>query len=268
MSVISGSLRKLAIRRGGTSGSWEDVAHIISDSWNTQTDFAETTTRENNGFKSFIPTALSSTIEASGLIFQDSDLTGKIGYKTLKEVQEAFEKVEYRLQILNEDYTYYGNMYVANVGDAAEVSGLLEYSISFQLTDKPVLLGDNQAPTAPLLSVTDTDIITPSVSLSWTVSTDDVGVVGYEMRKADSTTQTIFDLGNVNEWTDFGVMQLGSYSYNVRAYDAAGNYSEWSNKKFVVIRLPLGPGEQKYPILQEDGNLILTEDNVTIIREG
>ncbi|MFI5976098.1 cellulase family glycosylhydrolase [Streptomyces sp. NPDC051452] len=80
--------------------------------------------------------------------------------------------------------------------------------------------GDTTAPSTPAaLKVTATTA--SSVSLSWSASTDDTGVVGYDVYrgagKAGSVTGTSF--------TDTGLTADTRYDYTVRARDAAGNVS-------------------------------------------
>ncbi|MFG2594343.1 glycoside hydrolase family 6 protein [Streptomyces sp. NPDC048462] len=79
---------------------------------------------------------------------------------------------------------------------------------------------DTQAPTAPT-GVTVTAKTSGSVSLSWTASTDDTGVTGYDVfrggAKVGSTTTT--------SYTDTGLTASTAYSYTVKAKDAAGNVS-------------------------------------------
>ncbi|MEU6402489.1 cellulase family glycosylhydrolase [Streptomyces sp. NPDC046985] len=80
--------------------------------------------------------------------------------------------------------------------------------------------GDTKAPSTPTgLKVTGTTA--SSVSLSWTASTDDTGVAGYDVyrgaAKAGSSTGTSF--------TDTGLTAGARYDYTVRARDAAGNTS-------------------------------------------
>ncbi|MFI6946493.1 glycoside hydrolase family 6 protein [Streptomyces sp. NPDC050422] len=79
---------------------------------------------------------------------------------------------------------------------------------------------DTQAPTAPA-GVTVTAKTSGSVSLSWTASTDDTGVTGYDVFrggvKVGSSTTT--------SYTDSGLAASTAYSYTVKAKDAAGNVS-------------------------------------------
>ncbi|MEV0714475.1 DUF4832 domain-containing protein [Asanoa sp. NPDC050611] len=83
--------------------------------------------------------------------------------------------------------------------------------------------GDCTAPGAPVLSSsgkTDT-----SVSLSWSGSTDNVGVTGYEVFRGS----TLVGSPTGTSYTDNGLAASTAYSYSVRARDAAGNRSVASN---------------------------------------
>jgi hypothetical protein len=79
---------------------------------------------------------------------------------------------------------------------------------------------DTTAPTVPT-GLTVTGTTSSSASLSWTASTDNVGVAGYDVyrgaAKVGTATGTAF--------TDSGLSASTSYGYTVDAYDAAGNVS-------------------------------------------
>ncbi|MCO5970842.1 glycosyl hydrolase family 18 protein [Actinoallomurus soli] len=80
--------------------------------------------------------------------------------------------------------------------------------------------GDTSPPTAPTgLRVTGTT--SSSISLSWTASTDDVGVTGYRVYEGSTvvatTTSTSATIG--------GLAASSSHTYSVTARDAAGNES-------------------------------------------
>ncbi len=67
---------------------------------------------------------------------------------------------------------------------------------------------------------------TPSVILNWTASTDNVAVTGYTIYRNGSMIATVS--GSTATYTDTNVVQAGSYSYTVNAFDAAGNHSAQS----------------------------------------
>ncbi|MGW4381471.1 cellulase family glycosylhydrolase [Kitasatospora sp. NPDC004531] len=80
--------------------------------------------------------------------------------------------------------------------------------------------GDTQAPSVPGgLAVTGTTA--SSVSLSWSASTDNTGVTGYDVYRGG--TKVASTAGT--SYTDSGLSAATTYSWTVRAKDAAGNVS-------------------------------------------
>ncbi|GLX01681.1 glycosyl hydrolase family 18 protein [Microtetraspora sp. NBRC 16547] len=83
---------------------------------------------------------------------------------------------------------------------------------------------DTTPPTAPgNLQVTGTT--TSTASLSWTASTDNVGVTGYNVYRGTTLVTTVTG----TSYTDTGLTAATSYTYTVKARDAAGNLSPASN---------------------------------------
>jgi subtilisin family serine protease len=84
--------------------------------------------------------------------------------------------------------------------------------------------GDTEAPTAPT-NLASANITTGSFTLSWSASSDNEGVAGYDVFQngaaIGSTANTSY---NVN-----GLSSATTYSYYVKAKDAAGNVSAASN---------------------------------------
>jgi len=76
-----------------------------------------------------------------------------------------------------------------------------------------------------------------SVNLSWTASTDNVGVSGYRIRRGGTQIGT----SATTSYTDNTVSGSTSYSYTVSAYDAAGNTSEQSTPADVTTPDTLAP---------------------------
>ncbi|CAK4870504.1 unnamed protein product [Aphanomyces euteiches] len=82
--------------------------------------------------------------------------------------------------------------------------------------------GDTQAPTAP------TNLASPSktsttVNLTWTASTDNVGVTGYDIYRGATLAGSVN--GTTTTFTDTGLTASTAYSYTVKAKDAALNVS-------------------------------------------
>ena len=71
--------------------------------------------------------------------------------------------------------------------------------------------------------------VTGGVSLTWTASTDNVGVAGYHVyRSTDGTQGPIVATVTGTNWLDSTVTQGVRYTYAVAAFDAAGNVSSRS----------------------------------------
>lgn len=90
--------------------------------------------------------------------------------------------------------------------------------------------GDTQAPTAPT-NVKATASSYNTVALTWTASTDNVGVTGYTILR---DTVPIATVGKVTSYSDATLSANTTYSYQVQAFDAAGNKSAASSKVSVT----------------------------------
>src|SRR5438874_4554532 len=89
---------------------------------------------------------------------------------------------------------------------------------------------DTQPPTAPG-NLTATAVSGSQINLSWTASTDDVGVTGYPVERCQGPGCTSFApiaTARGATYSDTGLGANTSYSYRVRATDAAGNPSGYS----------------------------------------
>jgi aryl-phospho-beta-D-glucosidase BglC (GH1 family) len=85
--------------------------------------------------------------------------------------------------------------------------------------------GDKEPPTAPT-GLNSTGKTATSVSLAWTASTDNVGVTGYEVfRDGSSATTATGTTATVS-----GLSPSTAYRFTVKARDAAGNTSGFSNE--------------------------------------
>lgn len=97
-----------------------------------------------------------------------------------------------------------------------------------EVEDYTVILGagtaDTQAPTAPT-SLAASGTTSTSTNLSWTASTDNVGVTGYDVYQGatlkGSVTGTTYSVTGLTAST--------AYTFSVKAKDAAGNVSASSN---------------------------------------
>ena len=115
--------------------------------------------------------------------------------------------------------------------------------------------GDTSAPTAPG-NLAFTQPTTDTVRLTWTASTDNIGVTGYDVF-ANGTLLT--SVGTVLTFTDTRPANQ-TVSYFVRAHDAAGNQSASSN----TVTRTGSTGDTSAPTAP--GSLALTQPTGTTIR--
>jgi hypothetical protein len=91
--------------------------------------------------------------------------------------------------------------------------------------------GDVAPPSIPT-NLTATAVSSTQINLSWTASTDDVGVTGYRIYRCQGsgcTPSTQIATSPTNSYSDTGLTASTTYRYRVRAYDAAGNLSSYSS---------------------------------------
>jgi chitodextrinase len=95
-------------------------------------------------------------------------------------------------------------------------------------------ISDPGGPPTPPGNLTVTSKTTTSVSLSWTASTDDTGVAGYDVRQAGAVVGSPTGTSH----TVSGLTPNTSYSFSVVARDNAGNLSTPSNVVTTTTNAP------------------------------
>jgi chitodextrinase len=116
--------------------------------------------------------------------------------------------------------------YQVNASDAA--GNLSPYSNIASATTSAV---DAEPPTAPG-NLTATPVSGSQINLSWTASTDNVGVTGYRVERcqgADCVDFARIGTPTGTTFSDTGLTPNTTYRYQVRASDAAGNLSPYSS---------------------------------------
>ena len=110
------------------------------------------------------------------------------------------------------------------------------------------------------LTATHTDT---SITLSWGAATDDVGVTGYNIYSGS----TLIGSTTGTSYTISGLLPVASYTYTVKAKDAAGNESSGSSIT-VTIPVPTGTvGVRAYLISNKgvnDSDIGYANEKVTV----
>lgn len=133
---------------------------------------------------------------------------------------------------------------------------------------------DTVAPTAPT-NLKATASSSSQIGLTWTASTDNVAVTGYKVERCSgagcSSFAQIATTGGTTTFSDSGLNASTSYSYRVRATDAVGNLSGYSNTASATtsssggssITVSVSPRRGGLPISQELTSLAATLTNDT-----
>src|SRR5258708_39378662 len=134
-------------------------------------------------------------------------------------------------------YSFNGTMdevRIYNYGlSQAEIEGDMNASASAPLLDV-------FAPTAPT-GLTATVAGTSQINIAWTASTDNVAVTGYRVERCQGAGCTSFAqiaTPTATNLNDTGLTTATSYSYRVRAADAAANLSAYSNVASATTSAP------------------------------
>jgi hypothetical protein len=121
-------------------------------------------------------------------------------------------------------YTYT----VSAVDAAGNVSGPSNSASVTVATPPPP--ADTIAPSVPVLTI---DLVGTTANLSWTTSTDNVGVTGYTINRNGVVHTT-----SLNTFYNGTNLTPGTYTYTVSARDGVGNASGVSNSVSVTVPQP------------------------------
>ncbi len=113
---------------------------------------------------------------------------------------------------------------------------------SFSTPASATTPADTQPPTAPT-NLTATAASSSQINLSWSASTDNVGVTGYLVQRCQGAGCTSFAqiaTPTGTAYTDTGLSPGASYTYQVQATDAAGNLSSFSSPATAVTQSSTG----------------------------
>ncbi len=115
---------------------------------------------------------------------------------------------------------------------------------------------DTTPPSVPT-NLTATAISSSQIDLSWTASTDNVGVVGYKIYRDGSYLKSV----TTTSTSDTGLNPNTQYCYTVSAYDAAGNESDKSSQVCATtLSISINTWTTKAPM--STGRFLLTSSAV------
>ena len=139
----------------------------------------------------------------------------------------------HRLNMLNASFKVLGIGRVYNASSSYRWYWTTDFGGVVDQTMNPNAPSDSLPPTTPTLS--GSALSATSVKLTWTASTDNIAVTGYQIARKGVVIGTV---SSGTTYTDSTAAASTTYTYTVRAYDAAGNYSPLSNT--VTVTTPAG----------------------------
>jgi chitodextrinase len=151
-----------------------------------------------------------------------------------------------------------GTTYSYRVRAKDAVGNLSAYS---SVASATTTAADTQPPSVPSnLSVTAAG--STNINVTWTASTDNVGVTGYRVERSQgtgSTTYTQVGTPSTASFNDVGLLPSTVYNYRVRATDAIGNLSGYSTVATATTANP--PPDQIAPSVPSGVSALTVSSN-------
>lgn len=168
-----------------------------------------------------VPTDLTATAASSNSITLNwtasTDDVGVTGYKIFRDGAQISTSQTNSFSdaglISSTTYTYTVSAYDTAGNNSAQTSPALSTTLATGTSDTTV-------PSVPT-NLTATAVSTTQINLSWSASTDNVGVAGYEVYRSTALISTVIG----TTYSDTGLSANTSYSYSVKAFDGANNKS-------------------------------------------
>ncbi|WP_179232833.1 discoidin domain-containing protein [Paenibacillus rigui] len=190
---------------GSTSTRWSASSGSLNNQW-VSVDLGAATTYNEVVLKETTFQRVSSyKLQSSADGTTYTDIAGTSGTTIGASKSVSFSPVTSR----------YLRLYVTTATDVPTINEVEVYSTA---------AGDTTAPAAPT-GLTATAASSSQIQLSWTASTDNVGVTGYDVYRGAAKVGSV----TTTTYTDAGLTASTAYSYTVKAKDAAGNVSAASN---------------------------------------
>jgi chitodextrinase len=94
--------------------------------------------------------------------------------------------------------------------------------------------GADTTPPSDVTGLSATAVSSTQINLSWTASTDNIGIAGYDIQRCSGSgctpTGTLYQTTGIGTtYQSTGLNAATLYRYHVRARDAAGNVSNYSS---------------------------------------
>lgn len=117
-------------------GEWVPVSCETSNSFSEDVDMIGTTTRDNEGWRSSLPTEQGYSFEISGqAVFRSSN--DVLSYFVLREKKRNKELISWKREFMGDTYIETGQGYITNISDESPTMGLVTFNLSLEGYLKP-----------------------------------------------------------------------------------------------------------------------------------
>jgi subtilisin family serine protease/chitodextrinase len=224
MDVINHSADDLGAAGWDTTFGWGriNVARAIQAATNSSGDLTPPS----------VPTGLSASTATDKIVLSWTASTDNIGVTGYKVYRNGVEVGGTSGTTSYTDATALAGVTYSYTVRAFDIAG----NTSADSAPVTATLSDTSAPTVPG-SLSATSSSSTQVNLSWASSTDNVAVTGYAVYRGGVLLKKV----TTTNTTDTSVTTGQTYTYTVKAYDAAGNYSASSVPATVTVPDTIAP---------------------------
>lgn len=135
---INGTNRILYIK-------WDDVflpiGCLTSDSFEESVEMLDTTTRDNGGWKTSVPTNQSYSISFDGLLintyFNGGDFD-KISYDRLRVLKRNKTLIDWKIEDLDKTFVDTGKGYIVSLSDSSNIDEFITFNASIEGYGEPI----------------------------------------------------------------------------------------------------------------------------------
>lgn len=125
---MKGDYRILSISHDG--GLFYPIACVSDNGMSESSDMLDTTTRDNGGWKSSVPTLQSGTIDFSGVYEQSGDFT----VDDLRVIFRSGDVISWKISSSEGGYIYSGDGYFSSLSDESSMDSFVTFTGSIQIS--------------------------------------------------------------------------------------------------------------------------------------
>ena len=123
MGFINGDIELLYFK---IDGIYTPIGCLTSNSFNEEVDMLNTTTRQDAGWESSRPTMQRYSISFAGLVTDDINFSGVVSYASIRNLKRQRTLIDWKISRGN-GYDDYGQAYITNISDSAEVESFVSF---------------------------------------------------------------------------------------------------------------------------------------------